>query len=366
MPWAVQLCPQRLAEHHVDMADALETLLAKQAITEVLHTYCYAMDRNDPVLGARVWHPDGMAHYGAEIFDGPAAGYLTWVFEMHAQADGTSHQLSNILISVDGDRATSESYVHACIRMGGNDLVVRGRYLDSWSCRDGEWRIDERRYETDLTQVIASGTWPRAVTTDPATRRTGRPRDASIDARALAAARRLLVEDGFAATTIQAIAEHSGVHASAIYRRWPSRFELIEDAAFAGFLPDTVAPTGDLRRDLARFLQAYLTAFDSPVVRAAMPGLLAGTGPGAARRRPGCGCPSDRSSRPSSPPPNRGPSTPAWTPTTRSTCSSAWSSCARSCPSRRAGPRPSSGRSTSSCVPSAARGGASRPTRRRS
>jgi hypothetical protein len=34
------------------------------------------------------------------------------------------------------------------------DIVVRGRYLDCWSCRDGEWRIDERRYENDLTQVI--------------------------------------------------------------------------------------------------------------------------------------------------------------------------------------------------------------------
>ena len=67
---------------------------------------------------------------------------------------GTSHQLSNILIVVDGDTATSESYVHACIRMDENDIVVRGRYLDTWSRRDGEWRIDERRYENDLTQVI--------------------------------------------------------------------------------------------------------------------------------------------------------------------------------------------------------------------
>ena len=49
----------------------------------------------------------------------------------------------------------SESYVNACIRLGdGNDIVVRGRYLDTWSCRAGEWRIDDRRYENDLTQVI--------------------------------------------------------------------------------------------------------------------------------------------------------------------------------------------------------------------
>ena len=60
-------------------------------------------------------------------------------------------------------------------------------------------------------------------------RAPGRPRDTSINERALAATRELLVERGFDATTIQAVAEHSGVHASAIYRRWPSRIELIEE-----------------------------------------------------------------------------------------------------------------------------------------
>jgi AcrR family transcriptional regulator len=112
------------------------------------------------------------------------------------------------------------------------------------------------------------------VTAKPVTGRTGRPRDASIDARALDAARQLLIEEGFAATTIQAIAERSGVHASAIYRRWPSRLELIEDAVFAGLPSNRVPPTGDLRHDLQRFLHAYVTTFGSPAVRAAMPGLL--------------------------------------------------------------------------------------------
>jgi AcrR family transcriptional regulator len=110
---------------------------------------------------------------------------------------------------------------------------------------------------------------------ETASRRTGRPRDTSIDARALEATRHLLVEEGFAATTIQAVADRSGVHASAIYRRWPSRIELIEEAAFAGLPSKRVRPTGDLARDLRRFLRAYVATFESPAVRAAMPGLLA-------------------------------------------------------------------------------------------
>lgn len=106
----------------------------------------------------------------------------------------------------------------------------------------------------------------------------GRPRDPSLDARALEAARSLLVEVGFAATTVQAIAARSGVQVSAIYRRWPSRIDLIEDAVYPGLASPDVAPTGDLERDIRRFVRAYVAAHDTPVARAAVPGLLAAYG----------------------------------------------------------------------------------------
>ncbi|MEU9342707.1 TetR/AcrR family transcriptional regulator [Streptomyces sp. NPDC048278] len=103
----------------------------------------------------------------------------------------------------------------------------------------------------------------------------GRPRDTTIDGRALAATRELLVERGFEATTIQSVAEHAGVHASALYRRWPSRIELIAEATFPGLDENAVRPTGDLRSDLRRFVNAYLTVFTAPAARAAAAGLLA-------------------------------------------------------------------------------------------
>ena len=116
-------------------------------------------------------------------------------------------------------------------------------------------------------------------TTDSGTaernRGPGRPRDPSIDERALAATRELLVRRGFDATTIRAVAERSGVHTSAIYRRWPSRIELIQEATFPGLDPLAVRPTGDLRQDLRRFLRAYLAAFSAPAARAAAAGLFA-------------------------------------------------------------------------------------------
>lgn len=109
----------------------------------------------------------------------------------------------------------------------------------------------------------------------PPPRRPGRPRDPSLDERALAAARELLAEVGFDGTTVQAVAARSGVHASALYRRWPSRVQLIEDAVSPSRPQAELVPSGDLRRDLRRFLRTYLAGFSDPVTRAAVPSLLA-------------------------------------------------------------------------------------------
>ena len=138
------------------MADLLDELLAKQAITETLYRYCHALDRMDRAMADTVWHPDGAAHYEG-IFEGTGAGFLDWVFPTHATFERTSHQVTNILIALDGDRATSETYVTASLRSAEVDIVSRGRYSDTWSCRDGVWGIDVRRFTSDFDQFVPRG-----------------------------------------------------------------------------------------------------------------------------------------------------------------------------------------------------------------
>lgn len=104
----------------------------------------------------------------------------------------------------------------------------------------------------------------------------GRPRDPTIETTVLAVTRALLKERGFAATTIQEISRRSGVHPPAIYRRWPSRLALIEDAAFSTPIEISFTPTGRLPDDMRRFLREYARNLGSPAARVAMPGLLAG------------------------------------------------------------------------------------------
>src|SRR5439155_824312 len=130
--------------------DELEKLAAKQAITEVIYRYCRGLDRMDRALTLSVWHPGGTADYGEEMYVGTGEGFVDWVWQQHAHFDRHSHQITNVLIDVDGDTAASEAYVTVALRATAPDAIVdtvsRGRYLDRWSRRDGGGAIDHRRH----------------------------------------------------------------------------------------------------------------------------------------------------------------------------------------------------------------------------
>jgi hypothetical protein len=135
------------------MSPELEQLVAKQAITEVLHRYCHGLDTMDRELSETVWHDDAMAFY-QDVYDGPVQGLLDLLWKIHARMDALSHQVTNILIEVDGDSATSATHVTAALQWPTRETVVRGRYLDTWSRRGGEWRIDVRRFVPAFFQTF--------------------------------------------------------------------------------------------------------------------------------------------------------------------------------------------------------------------
>jgi len=79
----------------------------------------------------------------------------------------------------------------------------------------------------------------------------GRPRDPALDAQILDAACGLLLEQGIHGFTLLECARRAGVPKSTVYRRWPSRRDMLA-AALAGLVEKTVEPpdTGTFRGDL--------------------------------------------------------------------------------------------------------------------
>ena len=65
--------------------------------------------------------------------------------------------------------------------------------------------------------------------------RGGRPRDPAVDTAIILATRRRLVSDGYSNMTVGDIAKDAGVTRPTLYRRWPSKLDLVVDALVYGF-----------------------------------------------------------------------------------------------------------------------------------
>lgn len=103
----------------------------------------------------------------------------------------------------------------------------------------------------------------------------GWPRDPRIDSAILAATAELLVNIGYSNLSLAAVAERAGTTKSALYRRWSSKAELVHEAAFPVAPTALVAPAGDFAADIRMMIEATRDVFTTPVVRAALPGLVA-------------------------------------------------------------------------------------------
>jgi AcrR family transcriptional regulator len=116
------------------------------------------------------------------------------------------------------------------------------------------------------------------LSVDDKTSGVGRPRDPRIDAAILAATAELLVEIGYSQLTMAAIAERAGTTKTALYRRWSSKVDVVHEAAFPASPTALQMPAGDIAADVHAMIAGARDVFTSPVVRAAVPGLIADMG----------------------------------------------------------------------------------------
>lgn len=103
-------------------------------------------------------------------------------------------------------------------------------------------------------------------------RRQGSRPDPSIDEAVLATTRKLLVDRGYAATSIDLIATTAGVSRPTIYRRWKSKALLVHEAVFPDL--DPAAPSDDIAAEITRLCRGAYLLFRDPAVRESIPGLL--------------------------------------------------------------------------------------------
>ena len=109
-------------------------------------------------------------------------------------------------------------------------------------------------------------------------RPAGRPREPRVDEAVRAATLELLRERGYGGVTMEGVAARAGVGKAAIYRRFPTKAELVFAAAVHGLELPPPEDTGSLRGDLEALIRRIVALLTRPVAAAAVPGLFADLG----------------------------------------------------------------------------------------
>ena len=128
----------------------------RQDISELLLRYATGIDRRDWPLFRTVFTEDCELDYG-EIGAWKGVDEVTDFMEQtHALLGQTMHRLSNMSITVDGDRGTARTYLDGLMMAPDNRIGVNavGFYDDEIVRTDDGWRIARRRYtQVRLTTV---------------------------------------------------------------------------------------------------------------------------------------------------------------------------------------------------------------------
>lgn len=130
---------------------ALQQLLDRQQIEDVLTRYSRAVDRADIELLKGCYH-DGATEDHAGVFTGTAADYIANVAGILPRAGIINHMVMNVLVEFltdDPNAAKVEAYILTFARMKKDgekfDTLTLARSVDRFEKRDGRWAIASRR-----------------------------------------------------------------------------------------------------------------------------------------------------------------------------------------------------------------------------
>ncbi|MET0251109.1 MAG: nuclear transport factor 2 family protein [Novosphingobium sp.] len=135
--------------------DAVQHLIDKEAIRELVLLYSRAVDRKDVALLRDLYTADATDSHGTS-FDGTASDYCDFIERSLPYMPYSGHHVCNHLISVDGDEGNGEVYAlayHLIPEAAGGQVedFMCVRYIDNYRREgDGKWRFSRRLVTYDL------------------------------------------------------------------------------------------------------------------------------------------------------------------------------------------------------------------------
>ncbi len=141
--------------NELDLEAEVRDLCARRDINDAVQRYMRGLDRLDRALNLSAFHDDAYVDVG--MMDGPAEEFVDFALGFLGDMIASQHFIGQVRIDLDGDKASGEVYFNAWHRIAEDgqekDLIVGGRYIDEYSCRGGEWRIQKRAMVVDWSRT---------------------------------------------------------------------------------------------------------------------------------------------------------------------------------------------------------------------
>jgi len=144
-----------------DLESIVRELDARQQIHDVIMRYCRGTDHRHRGLLESVYHEGATDDHG--FFSGSASDFIEVLMISGMECTNKLHIICNEYVEFDKNDpnvAYSETVTIGCMTRPVEDRkelsLSACRYLDRFECRDGEWRIAERKLVLDWDAKLPS------------------------------------------------------------------------------------------------------------------------------------------------------------------------------------------------------------------
>lgn len=139
----------------MDVNQAMQQLLDREAIRDCLYRYSRGIDRCDEEALRSAYWPDATDRHGA--YQGSAEGFIGFALETLPKSGRMVHNIANIIIELHGVTAAVETYYisfreEPAPEGGVHETLRCGRYVDRFEKRGDEWKIAARTVTYDWTR----------------------------------------------------------------------------------------------------------------------------------------------------------------------------------------------------------------------
>jgi hypothetical protein len=130
----------------------LALMLARDELRQLVSAYCRAVDRADYDTLRSLYHPEATDSHGS-LSTGGVEQFIAQLVAAEPYVRVSQHNITTTNFTFDGDTARGEIYCLVFHTFAGPeqdiDVIIGGRYLDTYTKHDGRWKFSQRTIVAD-------------------------------------------------------------------------------------------------------------------------------------------------------------------------------------------------------------------------